>query len=125
MFQPPRAAFAIALTAIAAASGAQTAAPAATDLQAANGAADLGYRSPFEGYQRFTQEQVGSWKAANDNVGRIGGWREYAKEARPPAAPAPSEAAGSGRSDAAPAAAPSGAAPAGAPPRPHAGHGQQ
>ncbi|WP_332750696.1 hypothetical protein [Hydrogenophaga sp.] len=53
-----------------AAAGAQTAAPAATDPQAADGAADLGYRSPFEGYQRFTQEQAGSRKATNDNLGR-------------------------------------------------------
>lgn len=101
MFQTARAAFAVALTAIALPSGAQTAAAAAADPQAASGTADPGYRSPFEGYQRFTQEQVGSWKAANDNVGRIGGWREYAKEARPPAAPV------------------------GAPPKPHAGHGRQ
>lgn len=95
MFQTARAAFAVALIAMAPAAGAQTAAPAAT-----------GYRSPFEGYQRFTQEEVGSWKAANDNVGRIGGWREYAKEARPPAASAPAEAPGSSRP-------------------PHAGHGQR
>lgn len=106
MFQTARAAFAVALTAIAAAAGAQMAAPAATDVPAAPDAADPGYRSPFEAYQRFTQEQVGSWRAANDNVGRIGGWRAYAKEARPAAAPAPSEAAGSGRP-------------------PHTGHGQQ
>jgi len=124
MFQTARAAFAVALTAIAATAGAQTSAPAAADPQAASGTADPGYRSPFEAYQRFTQEQVGSWKAANDNVGRIGGWRQYAKEARPSAASTPSEAAGSGRPDAAPAAAPSGAAPAGAPPTPRAGHVQ-
>ena len=97
MFQTARAAFAAALIAMTAAAGAQTAAPAATDLKTAHGAAAPGYRSPFEGYQRFTQEQVGSWKAANDNVGRIGGWRAYAKEAL---------------------------APAGARPKPHAGHGQ-
>jgi hypothetical protein len=97
MFQTARAAFAVALTTIAAAAGAQTAAPAAAaDPQAASGTADPGYRSPFEAYQRFTQEQVGSWKAANDNVGRIGGWREYAKEARPSAAPAPKPHAGHG-----------------------------
>lgn len=106
MFQTARAAFAVTLIAMAAAAGAQTAAAAAADPQAARGAADPGYRSPFEGYQRFTQEQVGSWKAVNDNVGRIGGWREYAKEARPPAASAASDAAGSGRP-------------------PQAGHGQQ
>lgn len=98
MFQTARAAFAVALAAIALPSGAQTAAPAAANLQAASGDADLGYRSPLDGYQRFTEEQVGSWKDANDNVGRIGGWREYAKELR---------------------------APAGGPSKPQAGHGRQ
>ena len=97
MFHTARAVFAVALTTIAAAAGAQTAAPAAADPQVAIGAADSGYRSSFDGYQRFTQEQVGSWKDANDNVGRIGGWREYAKEVR---------------------------SPAGTPAKPQAGHGQ-
>lgn len=50
----------------------------------------LTYRSAFEGYRSFKDEPVGSWREANDTVGRIGGWREYAKEARPqqPAVPA-------------------------------------
>ena len=39
------------------------------------------YRSAFEGYQPYTDEKIGNWKEANDNAGRIGGWREYAKEA--------------------------------------------
>ena len=39
------------------------------------------YRSALEGYQPYTDKKVGNWKEANDNVGRIGGWREYAKEA--------------------------------------------
>jgi hypothetical protein len=39
------------------------------------------YRSAFDGYRRFTDEPVKSWKEANDNVGRIGGWKTYAKEA--------------------------------------------
>lgn len=39
------------------------------------------YRSAFDGYRRFTDEPVKSWKDANDNVGRIGGWKTYAKEA--------------------------------------------
>ena len=97
MFQTARTAFAVALIAMTAAAGAQTTAAASADVQAARGTADLGYQSPFEGYQRFAQEQVGSWKAANENVGRIGGWREYAKESR---------------------------SPAGSPPKPHAGQGQ-
>jgi hypothetical protein len=102
--------------------------------------ADLSYRSAMEGYQRFSDEKVGSWREANDNVGRIGGWREYAKEAQGatstvPAAgaasPAPARAAASAPTPARPAA--SAARPAsqsGAPtvpaaaPAPHSGHGK-
>ena len=39
------------------------------------------YRSALEGYQPYTDEKIVNWKEANDNTGRIGGWREYAKEA--------------------------------------------
>ncbi|AKJ27143.1 hypothetical protein AAW51_0452 [Caldimonas brevitalea] len=39
------------------------------------------YRSAFEGYRRYADEQVVPWKEANDHVGRIGGWRTYAAEA--------------------------------------------
>lgn len=46
------------------------------------------YRSAFAGYRPNVEEKVGSWKDANDIVGRIGGWRVYAKEAREPEAPA-------------------------------------
>lgn len=42
------------------------------------------YRSPFAGYRPLGDEAVGSWRAANDEVGRIGGWREYAREAQAP-----------------------------------------
>ena len=35
----------------------------------------------FEGYQPYTDEKIVNWKEANDDAGRIGGWREYAKEA--------------------------------------------
>lgn len=59
-------------------------APAATTTQAAPAA----FRSALEGYQPYTDEKIVSWKEANDNVGRIGGWREYAKEAAQ-AAPGP------------------------------------
>lgn len=57
--------------------------------------AELGYHSTLADYQRFSEQPVGSWREANDNVGRIGGWRAYAREAREPAAPAPSGAAAS------------------------------
>lgn len=40
------------------------------------------YRSPFAGYRPLGDDAVGNWRAANDEVGRIGGWREYAREAQ-------------------------------------------
>ena len=43
------------------------------------------YRSAFEGYQPYTEEKITNWKAANDTVDQIGGWREYAKQAQQPA----------------------------------------
>ncbi len=42
------------------------------------------YTSPIADYQTFADEKVGSWRAANDKVGQIGGWRAYAKEAQQP-----------------------------------------
>lgn len=44
----------------------------------------VGYTSPIADYQLFVDEKVASWKAANDKVGQIGGWRAYAKEAQQP-----------------------------------------
>ncbi len=46
---------------------AQTAAPPAT---------------AFESYKPYTDEPIGNWKSANDITARIGGWREYAKQAQ-------------------------------------------
>ena len=40
------------------------------------------YRSAFEGYKPYTDEKIIDWKQANDSTGKIGGWREYAKEAQ-------------------------------------------
>lgn len=51
---------------------------------------ELSYNSIFTGYQRFRDEAISSWPAANDTVGRIGGWRSYLEES---AEPDPSEAA--------------------------------
>ena len=42
------------------------------------------YRSAMEGYRPYTDEKIMDWKPANDATGRIGGWREYAKEAQQP-----------------------------------------
>lgn len=39
------------------------------------------YRSALEGYQPYSENRMVPWKEANDTVGKIGGWRVYAKEA--------------------------------------------
>ena len=43
--------------------------------------APLQYQSPFRDYRRLGDDKLIPWKDANDEVGRIGGWRAYAKEA--------------------------------------------
>lgn len=73
--------FSLRLAAVVAASAA-AASNAQTPPASAAPAPTVNYRSAFEGYQPFNDQQVGSWKDANDNVGRIGGWRSYAKEAQ-------------------------------------------
>jgi hypothetical protein len=51
----------------------------------------VSYTSPIADYLHFVDEKVTSWKAANDKVGQIGGWRAYAKEVQQPDnTPAPS-----------------------------------
>lgn len=59
----------------------------------------LVYRSPLQGYRPNVEVEVGSWKDTNDNVGRIGGWRVYAKEARQPDSAAPAAGAASAPAD--------------------------
>jgi len=58
---------------------AQTAAPAVPPA-----ATPVPYKSAFEGYQAYSDDKMTNWKAANDEVARIGGWREYAKQAQQP-----------------------------------------
>lgn len=41
----------------------------------------VGYRSPFADYRPLGEDRNTSWKDANDTVGKIGGWRVYAREA--------------------------------------------
>ena len=38
--------------------------------------------SAFDSYKPYTDEPVANWKQANDTTARIGGWREYAKQAQ-------------------------------------------
>ncbi len=40
----------------------------------------LQYSSAIGAYQAYGDQQVQSWREANDRVGQIGGWRAYAKE---------------------------------------------
>lgn len=51
------------------------------------------FRSALEQYQPYAPQPVGSWRGANDTVGRIGGWRAYAREAAASEAAAPAVAA--------------------------------
>jgi hypothetical protein len=51
------------------------------------------YRSSLADYRSVGELRVGSWKDANEQVNRIGGWRAYAREAAAPAAPASAPAA--------------------------------
>jgi hypothetical protein len=41
----------------------------------------LHYRSALQGFQAYTEPALQPWREANDTVGRIGGWRNYAQEA--------------------------------------------
>lgn len=88
------------------------AAEQASATQPYNAMADVpvaGYRSALSGYRTFQDEKVSSWRASNDNVARIGGWRFYAREAREPE-PAPRDTVRD--------------APATPASHPHAGHGK-
>ncbi len=85
----------------------------------------LQYRSVFDGYRRNDDQRVGPWQEVNDTVGRIGGWRTYAKESVPAGGAAPTSPAPAPAIPAAPAPSGTGAqpAPAGSMPGAHGGHG--
>lgn len=73
---------------------------------APSAASPSAYKSALEGYQPYRDEKIQPWKESNNTVGKIGGWRAYAKEAAEPASQG-------GTAPAAPSAA-----------NPHAGHGK-
>jgi hypothetical protein len=85
---------------------AQTSAPPPGAVSSS--ASPISYQSALESYQPYRDEKIRPWKESNDTVGKIGGWRAYAKEAAEPANPSGVPAPGA-----------SGA------PNPHAGHGKQ
>ena len=47
-------------------------------------------------YQQFQDEKLAPWKESNDTVGRVGGWRAYAREAQGEQTPAPAAPDASG-----------------------------
>jgi hypothetical protein len=47
----------------------------------------------LEAYRRLDDAPATPWRAANEQVLRIGGWRAYAREAAQPAPPAPTSSA--------------------------------
>lgn len=63
------------------------------------------WRSAFEGYRPYADAPVAPWRESNDTVGRIGGWRAYAREAAQPATAPGSAGAPTGQAPS-PAAAP-------------------
>jgi hypothetical protein len=70
-------------------------APAQSASAATAAAAPSGpYRSVFDDYRSFAEQPLAPWRASNDTVGRIGGWRAYARESQ--GEPAPASNAGPG-----------------------------
>lgn len=65
-------------------SGTSIAAPDPTDEK--NIVPPVLYQSPFRDYRPLGEDKPIPWKAANDEVARIGGWRAYAKQAQAAAA---------------------------------------
>lgn len=45
---------------------------------------ELTFKSTFDQYKPYTDEKTAAWRSANEEVGRIGGWRAYLKEANEP-----------------------------------------
>lgn len=86
---------------------AQAVAPPSGTGAAASPASAISFQSALQGYQPYGDEKIRPWRESNDTVGKVGGWRAYAKEAAEPATPA------------------AGTAPAAAgSANPHAGHGK-
>lgn len=57
---------------------------------------ELSYVSPISTYKAYEPQTIQPWKEANDNVGRIGGWRAYARETSPNPTTSPSVSTTSG-----------------------------
>lgn len=58
----------------------------------------VNYTSAFRRYRQNAEVELGVWRDLNDNVGRVGGWRVYGREASPDAA-IPPQPAGQGKAE--------------------------
>ncbi len=72
--------------------------PSADPLDAKAAVPAVTYRSGLAAHRRLGEAEPVPWREANDRVGRIGGWRAYAREANAPepagqTTPAPKSAA--------------------------------
>lgn len=56
------------------------------------------YRSAFADYRNFKDEPVGSWREANDEMGRVGGHAGHTSHSGMPASPPPQEKQGDAKS---------------------------
>lgn len=77
----------------------------ASPLDATAAVPAVTYESAFVRYRPHVDQKLRAWKDANDEVGRIGGWRSYAREAareEPAAAPDPKAAGSEVRTEPAP-----------------------
>ena len=79
---PRRAAFSLTVAAAAVQAAPEPPRNDPADPQAAVPA--VSYRSPLSNYRSIGDQPVGNWRALNDQVGAIGGWRAYAREANAP-----------------------------------------
>ncbi len=78
MFQPmPARWLALSLGLVTLTASAQIPAASVVQAQPASGE----YRSALEGYVPYSEIKMVPWREANDTVGKIGGWKAYAKEA--------------------------------------------
>lgn len=93
MIRSPWRACAAGLSLAAAAAAAQTTARAPDPTDARAEVPKAVHASPLSAYRRIGDDTPLPWREANDRVGRIGGWRAYAREAAAPAAPAPAASA--------------------------------
>ncbi len=60
---------------------ASDAASPSTEASTTSPTPTINYKSPFTDYRALGEDRRISWKAANDEVAKIGGWRVYAREA--------------------------------------------